>query len=78
VAYEVEILQSGTCLRQEELYQVRYVSSRWSCVQHSGYVVGRSGKHSPIDTDDVVIASSQISWKENSVCLQSLCTCYYI
>jgi hypothetical protein len=27
VAYEVEILQSGTCLRHEELYQFRYVRS---------------------------------------------------
>jgi hypothetical protein len=55
------------------------VRSRYTCVQRSGYVVRSSGEHSPIDTDDVVIASSQISWKENSTCFQSLLfTRYYI
>jgi len=44
VAYNVEILQFGTCLRHEELYQFRYVSSRWRCVQHSGYVVRFCGE----------------------------------
>jgi len=78
VAYNVEILQFGTCLRHEELYQFRYVSSRWRCVQHSGYVVRFCGEQWPVDTDDVVIASSKIRWKEYSVWLQSLCTCYYI
>jgi hypothetical protein len=78
VANEVEILQSGTCLPHEEIYQFRNVPSHYTRVLRSGYVVGRSGEHSPIDTDDVVITSSQISWKENSILLQSLCTCYYI
>jgi hypothetical protein len=78
-AYEVKILQFGFCLRHKELYQLRYVRSRCTCVLRSGYVVRSSGEHSPIDADDVVIASSQISWKENSTCLQSLLfTCYYI
>jgi len=63
VAYEVEILQSGTCLHHEEIYQFRYVLSRCTCVLRSSHVVRSSGEHSPIDTDDVVIASSQISWK---------------
>jgi len=72
VAYNVEILQLGTCLRHKELYQVRYVLSHWTRVLHSSEVVRRSGEHSPVDNDDVVIASSQISWKENSACLQSL------
>jgi len=76
---EVEIRQSGSCLRHEEIYQFRYVRSHYTCVRHSGYVVRSSGEHSPIDHDDVVIASSQISWKENSTWLQSLLfTRYYI
>ena len=78
-AYEVEIHECGCCLRHEELYQLCYVRSRCTCVLRSCYVVRSSGEHSPIDTDDVVIASSQISWKENSIFLQSLLfTCYYI
>jgi hypothetical protein len=55
------------------------VGSRHTCVRRSGYVVRRSGEHSPVDTDDVVIAFSQISWKENSTRLQSLLFArYYI
>jgi hypothetical protein len=72
VAYEVEILQSGTLLRHEGIYQVRYEHSRYNRVQRSSYVVRSSCEHSPVDTDDVVIACSQISWKENSTLLQSL------
>jgi len=78
VAYDVEILQFGTCLPHEEIYQFRNERSHQTRVQRSGYVVRRSGEHSPVDTDDVVIASSQISWKENSIRLQSLLfTRYY-
>jgi hypothetical protein len=78
VAYEVEILQSGTCLPHEEIYHFRYVLSRWTRVLRSSYVIRSSGEHSPVDTDDVVIASSQISWKESSTLLQSLLfTRYY-
>jgi len=72
VAYNVEILQSGSHLRHEEIYQFRYVRSHYTCVRRSVSVVRNSGEHSPIDPDDVVIASSQISWKENSTWLQSL------
>ena len=78
VAYDVEILQFGSCLGHKELYQFRYVLSRRTCVLYSG-CIGIRGEHSPIDPDDVVIASSQISWKENSIRLQSLLfTRYYI
>jgi len=35
-AYEVEILQFGFSLRREEIYQLRYVLSRCTCVQRSG------------------------------------------
>ena len=35
VAYEMEILQFCTCLRHEEIYQFRYVLSRWTCVLRS-------------------------------------------
>ena len=78
-ASEVEIRRYGSCLRHMEIYQFRYVRSHYTCVRHSGYVVRSSGEHSPIDPDDVVIASSQISWKENSTWLQSLLfTRYYI
>jgi hypothetical protein len=72
VAYNVDIRQFGASLSHEEIYQFPYVRSRHTCVIRSGYVVRRSGEHSPIDTDDVVIAFSQISWKENSTWLQSL------
>ena len=75
VAYNVEILHFGTCLSHKELYQFRYVRSRWTCALHSG-CVGRHDEHWPIDPDDVVIACCQISWKENSIYLQSLCTRY--
>jgi len=71
VAYEVEIHQSGISLPHEEIYQFRYVLSHRTCVIRSSYVVRSSGEHSPVDTDDVVIASSQISWKENTTCLPS-------
>ena len=74
-AYDVEILQCGNCLLHKELYQVRYVRSRWTCVLHSGCVRSR-GEHFPIDRDYVVIACCQISWEENSACLQILCTHY--
>jgi hypothetical protein len=30
VAYDVEIRQSGTCLRHEEFYQIRYVRSHYT------------------------------------------------
>ena len=76
VAYDVEILQFGSCLGHKELYQFRYVLSRRTCVLH-GSCIGIRGEHSPIDPNDVVIASRQISWKEYSVLLQSLCNCYY-
>jgi hypothetical protein len=51
------------------------VRSRWRCVLDSG-CVGIRGEYFPIDQDDVVIACSQINWKENSLWLQSLCTCF--
>ena len=78
VAYDVKILQFGTCFVHEEIYQFRYVISSCFCVQHSGYVVRWRREDTPIDPDDVVIALSQISWKENSTCFQSLCTRCYI
>jgi len=72
VAYEVEIHQSGSCHPHDEFYQIHCVLFHWTRVLRSSYVVRRSGEHSPVDTDDVVIASSQKIWKENSTCLQSL------
>jgi hypothetical protein len=60
-AYEVEILQCGTCLRHEELYQFRYVRSNLTCVLRSGRVDRRKGEQSPVDTDYVEIAFTQIS-----------------
>jgi hypothetical protein len=78
-ADEVEILQFGFRLRHKELYQLRYVRSRCTCVLRSAHVVRSSGEHFPVDTNDVVIASSQISWKENRTRLQNLLlTLYYI
>jgi len=78
VAYEMEIRQCGTCLPHEEFYQVRYVGSHYTRVRSSSCVVRSSGEHSPVDTDDVETACSQISWKENSTWLQSLLfTRYY-
>jgi hypothetical protein len=61
----------------EEIYQFRYVLSHYTRVPHSSYVVRGSGEHSPVDTDDAVFASSQISWKENSTWLQSLLVIRY-
>jgi len=71
-ANNVDILQSGCSLRHEEIYQFRYVRSHYTCVRHREWVVRRRGERSPIDSDDVDIACSQISWKENSTWLQSL------
>ena len=78
VAYEMEILRSGTCLGHEGIYQVRYVQSHYTRVRDSNYVERSSGERTPVDADDVVIACSQISWKEKSTWLQSLLfTRYY-
>jgi hypothetical protein len=36
VANDVEILQFGTCLRHEEIYEFRNVRSHYTCVLRSG------------------------------------------
>jgi hypothetical protein len=69
VAYQVEIRQFCSCLRHEEKYQIRYVPSSHTCIRNNYVVVSRGVYHFIGDGDDVVIASSQISWKGNSTWL---------
>jgi hypothetical protein len=53
------------------------VSSRWRYVLHSG-CIGIRCEHWPIDPDDVVIASSQISWNTVYGCrVYALAILYY-
>jgi hypothetical protein len=66
VAYQVEIPPSCTQVRHEAINQIRYVPSSHTCIRNSSNVVRSCGQRSPIDADDVEIASRQISWKENS------------